>query len=198
MQMIPMAIGQGLNNAQYRNRGQSTGLLGGPGAIDGTAQSWYNAVDPFNFSGKASSGHGLDNIIDPGNVWGLNQAANPYGPGGVGGGAGGMPGGTLPNLGSSTLVPQMPGGTFRGPALGHGRYNDMAALSAGQLFDPTTHAHPASPSLMPLVPGGKGSMAGGGHEPMPGSGHAGVGSSLNVPAGNSDFLKYLQDRGVGV
>lgn len=161
MQMIPMAIGQGLNNAQYRNRGQSTGLLGGPGAIDGTAQSFYNFLDPANFTGKASSGHVLANFFDPGNVFGFNQAANPYGPGGVPGGAGGMSGSALPNLGDATLMARMPGGAFQRPDMSGGRFNDMAALGAGRLFNPAMPQRPlggvsGSKGAVGQTPGGAG------------------------------------------
>ena len=138
-------LGAALNSGAARNAGQSSGLLGGPGAIDGSMQSFWNIADPANLTGNASSGHILSNIFDPGNVFGMNQAANPYGPGGVGsqnGTNGGVPS-VLPNLGAHSMIPQTPQGGFMplgqtNPTGGNGGgiFNQMAANSAGPLFSP--------------------------------------------------------------
>jgi hypothetical protein len=154
-----MAIGQELSNANYRNQGQSTGLLGGPGAIDGTAQSFWNLADPANLTGKASSGHVLANIFDPGNVFGLNQAANPYGPGGVpGAGANGTPTTlpTLPGVGAPKIYDPNSFGGYA--ALGAGPYNKMASQMAGKVYKPTlmNPVPAAGKGLVAGPPGGKG------------------------------------------
>lgn len=138
MQAGMMAGSQLLNNAQYRNRGQQTGFLGGPGAIDGTSQSFYNLLDPFDTTGKASSGHALSNILDPGNVFGFNQAANPN--------SGSPADAGLPNLGMAYLTPKMPGGTFQPIHNGTGTFNAMAATGAG--------GRTFNPSGPPMMPGG--------------------------------------------
>lgn len=131
---IPMAIGGLQSGAQARNSGQSSGLLGGPNAIDGSMQSFYNIGDPFNLTGKASSGHALSNILDPGNVFGFNQAANPNA--GQNGANGGVPS-VLPNLGAASMIPQMPMGHFQSFNGGGGPFNQMAANSmGGQVFNP--------------------------------------------------------------
>lgn len=131
MQGGAMAGGQLLNNAQSRNNGQQTGFLGGHGAIDGTSQSFYNLGDPFNLTGKASSGHAISNILDPGNVLGFNQAANPNGQDI----SGSM---QFPNLGAASMIPQMPGGSFQPLHNGAGAYNNMAAIGAGgKTFNPS-------------------------------------------------------------
>lgn len=131
MQGGQMAGSQLLNNAQYRNNGQQTGFLGGPGAIDGTGQSFWNSADPFNTLGHSSSGHALSNFFDPGNVLGFNQAANPNGQAGANGGM-------FPNLGAASLIPQMPGGSFQPIHNGSGMYNNMAAIGAGgRTFNPS-------------------------------------------------------------
>lgn len=133
--LFTAGVGGALSSGQARNAGQSTGLLGGPGAIDGTAQSFWNLADPFNTTGHASSGHVLSNILDPGNIFGQNQAANPYGPGGVGS-QGGVPS-VLPNLGAASMIPQMPQGAFQRLNGGGGIFNQMAANSmGGQIFNP--------------------------------------------------------------
>lgn len=138
MQAGVAAGSQELGNAQARNNGQQTGLLGGSGAIDGTGQSLWNAVDPGNISGHSSSGHILSNVLDPGNVLGFNQAANPNG-------APGAPQTSFPNLGAASMIPQMPGGAFQAISEGGGPYNKMASQGAGGLmFNPG-----ASPKGMP-------------------------------------------------
>ena len=43
---------------------------------------------------------------------------------------------TLPNLGASTLIPQMPSGAFL-PTQGGGGYNGMAQQAAGPLYNPS-------------------------------------------------------------
>lgn len=138
-----------LSNGQLRNNGQQTGFLGGPGAIDGTAQSFYNLADPLNLSGNASSGHALSNILDPGNVLGFNQAANPNGPNGAGNG--GIPS-VLPNLGANTLIPHAPQGRFMPVQMGGGMFNNMANQGAGPLFNPA--AMPAAPAMVRKPPPG--------------------------------------------
>lgn len=135
-----------LSNGQLRNSGQQTGFLGGPGAIDGTAQSFYNLADPLNLSGKASSGHALSNILDPGNVLGFNQAANPNGPNGAG--KGGIPS-VLPNLGANTLIPHTPQGRFMPVQTGGGTFNNMANQGAGPLFNPAARPVQQTPTTAP-------------------------------------------------
>lgn len=146
---------QAANNASIRNQGGNAGFLGGPGAIDGSAQSFWNLADPANLTGHASSGHILSNILDPGNVFGQNQAANPLGRNGANG-ANGVPS-VLPNLGAASMIPQTPQGGFMplgqtNPMGGQtpGIFNQMAAQSAGQLFNPSLN----SPS--PFISNGKG------------------------------------------
>lgn len=140
MQGGMMAGSQLMNNAQARNNGQQTGFLGGSGAIDGTSQSLWNAIDPGNISGHSSSGHILSNVIDPGNVFGFNQAANPNGQAGAGNA-------TFPNLGAASMIPQAPGGAFQHIHNGAGTYNNMAATGAGGLaFNPSANAGGPKPS----------------------------------------------------
>lgn len=130
MQAGIAAGSQELNNAQARNNGQQTGLLGGPGAIDGTATSFWNQADPFNTLGHSSSGHALSNIFDPGNIFGMNQAANPNSQAGAGSNM-------FPNLGAASLIPKMPVGAFVPIHNGTGIYNNMAAQGAGGMtFNP--------------------------------------------------------------
>lgn len=125
-----MAAGQdAMNSASIRNQGGQAGFLGGPGAIDGTTQSVWNLADPFNTTGRASSGHVLSNILDPGNIFGQNQAANP-----LNGARGGQT--TMPNLGAASMIPAMPGGSFGMSSQGTDPFNAMANQSAGQLFTP--------------------------------------------------------------
>jgi hypothetical protein len=61
-----------------------------------------------------------------------------------------FPSGTagLPNLGASTLMPLRPYGAFQAPQLGGGYFNNMAAQSAGPLFNPGVGA-PAWPGTKP-------------------------------------------------
>lgn len=147
--MIPMAIGGALSGAQARDSGKSSGLLGGPNAIDGSMQSFINLADPANIFGGSSSGHIISNILDPGNLFGFNQAANPNaGQNGQNGIAGGVPS-VLPNLGAQSMIPQMPQGGFMplgqtNPMGGNGGgiFNQMAANSAGQIFNPSPQFTP--------------------------------------------------------
>lgn len=133
MQAIPAVGSQELNNAQLRNNGQQTGLLGGSGAIDGSMQSFKNLADPANIFGGSSSGHLASNILDPGNVLGFNQAANPNGQPGM------QSPGMFPNLGAQSMIPMMPGGAFQNIHNGSG-YNYMAAQGAGgKMFNPSVN-----------------------------------------------------------
>jgi hypothetical protein len=142
--MIPAVGSAALSGAQTRNQGGQSGLLGGSGAIDGSSQSLWNALDPANISGKASSGHILSNILDPGNVLGQNQAANPLGQNGSNS-AGGVPN-VLPNLGAASMIPQMPQGSFQNFSGGPGIYNQMAAQSmGGQMFNPGAQSPQTTP-----------------------------------------------------
>lgn len=150
--LIPMAIGGLQSGAQARNSGQSSGFLGGPNAIDGSTQSLWNAIDPGNISGHSSSGHILSNVFDPGNVFGFNQAANPNaGQNGANSANGGVPS-VLPNLGASSMIPQMPGGAFQPFNGGGGPFNQMAAQSAGgQMFNPAGQQNPQQQGF--FIPG---------------------------------------------
>ena len=162
--MIPAAGSAALGNAGIRNQGGQAGFLGGPGAIDGSAQSFLNLADPANLTGNASSGHILSNILDPGNVLGQNQAANPLGPNGANAqnGGSGVPS-VLPNLGPMSLIPHRPQGAFQPYSSSTDPYNQMAAQSmGGMVFNPAVNPQPQ------IGPGGKGGV------PMMGAPHSGV------------------------
>lgn len=147
--LIPMAVGIGQSNAQ--RYGGNSGF--------GTGQSFINALDPLNLSGKASSSV-LGNVVDPGNVMGLNMgmATNPRLGGGVAssGGAAGVPS-VLPNLG---LNPRLYSpNSFVNPVLSGGSWNQQAQQLAGPVYSPTVMgsvvappgaAGTGSPSQMPV------------------------------------------------
>lgn len=144
--LIPTAVGIGQSNAQ--RYGGNSGF--------GTGQSFINALDPLNLSGKASSSV-LGNIVDPGNVMGLNMgmATNPRLSGGAAspGGAAGMPS-VLPNLG---INPQLYNPTtFVNPTLGGGSWNQQAQQLAGPVYSPMVMAPAAVPAT---IPPGSGSLA---------------------------------------
>ncbi len=154
MQLIPMAVGMGQQAAQNPNAS-----IGGQGGFG------LDKVDPI---GKWIVGKGGD----PYNLYG--EKDNPgalFFPSSMPG-SGGVPG-ALPNLGAQSLIPRAPGGAFMPPNLNGGRYNDMAALSAGPLFNPSagpggsggkggSQGSVGQVPPMPLAPGGKGGMTGSG------------------------------------
>lgn len=151
--LIPMAGSAALQNAQIRNQGGQAGWLGGPGAIDGSAQSFWNLADPANLTGKASSGHILSNILDPGNVLGMNQAANPNGANEANAmnDTTGMPA-ILPTLAGVGAPKTYDPNSFSGYTnLGAGPYNQMASQMAGPVYSPTL--------MQPTAPPGKGMTA---------------------------------------
>jgi len=182
MQLIPMAVGMGQQAAQNPNAS-----IGGQGGLG------LDKIDPI---GKWIVGKGGD----PYNLYG--EKDNPgalFFPSSTGTGNLNT---TLPNLGASTLMPRLPGGSFQAPQLTGGKFNQMAQSGAGPLFNPS-------------APGGKGSVAGGsggkgapgqaaslqigrGNEPtmpiFPMSRAKTVG--MSIPAGNSsDLMQLLQQRG---
>lgn len=143
--LIPTAIGIGESNAQ--RYGGNSGF--------GTGQSFINALDPLNLSGKASSSV-LGNLVDPGNVMGLNMgmATNPRLGGGAtpSAGASGVPG-VLPNLG---LNPRLyDPNSFVNPAAGNGPWNQQAQQLAGPVYAPL----PMPPAGLPAtIPSGVASL----------------------------------------
>lgn len=141
--LIPTAIGIGESNAQ--RYGGNSGF--------GTGQSFINALDPLNLSGKASSSV-LGNLVDPGNVMGLNMgmATNPRLGGGPAAGASGAPG-VLPNLG---ITPRLyDPNSFVNPAAANGPWNQQAQQLAGPVYSPL----PMAPAGMPVaIPTGAGSL----------------------------------------
>lgn len=149
--LIPTAVGIGESNAQ--RYGGNSGF--------GTGQSFINALDPLNLSGKASSSV-LGNVLDPGNVMGLNMgmATNPRLGGGASlNGASGVPG-TLPNLG---LNPRMYNPTtFVNPALGGGPWNQQAQQLVGSSYSPTLMGPMRTPAPSPVpMPMGMWAISGG-------------------------------------
>ena len=190
--MIPTAIMQGANNASIRNQGGQSGFLGGPGAIDGSAQSFWNLADPANLSGNASSGHILSNILDPGNVFGQNQAANPLGPNGSNLQNGGVPS-VLPNLGAQSMIPHIPQGGFMplgqaNPMGGNGGgiFNQMAANSAGPIFNPGSQFTPQPKGASQTPPASQLIQAG--NYPLYSLGHIGMSTHLASPY-NRQFMQ---------
>lgn len=132
--LIPTAVGIGESNAQ--RHGGNSGF--------GTGQSFINALDPLNLSGKASSSV-LGNVLDPGNVMGLNMgmATNPrLGGGAASAGASGVPS-VLPTLG---LNPRMyDPNSFMPPVLSGGPWNQQAQQLAGPVYSPTVMGAKGTP-----------------------------------------------------
>lgn len=143
--LIPMAVGIGENNAQ--RHGGNSGF--------GTGQSFINALDPLNLSGKASSSV-LGNVLDPGNVIGLNMgmATNPRLGGGASTAAASSVPGTLPNLG---INPRLYNPTsFMNPALSGGQWNQQAQGLAGPVYSPTVLSGKGSQTgQMPMAAPGR-------------------------------------------
>lgn len=161
--LIPTAIGLGESNAQ--RYGGNSGF--------GTGQSFINALDPLNLSGKASSSV-LGNVVDPGNVMGLNMgmATNPRLGGGAAspGGAAGVPS-VLPNLGINPRIYNP--NSFVNPATGGGLWNQQAQQLAGSVYSPTAIGASAIPT---------GATAGtGGPTRLPISAWAGFGGNPTLP-----------------
>lgn len=147
--LIPTAVGIGESNAQ--RYGGNSGF--------GTGQSFINALDPLNLSGKASSSV-LGNVLDPGNVMGLNMgmATNPRLGGGTSlNGAAGVPG-ALPNLGINPR-PYNPN-SFVNPVLSGGPWNQQAQQLAGPVYSPKLMGPMRAPSPVPM-PIGIWAMSGG-------------------------------------
>jgi len=128
MQMIP-----GLAMAGQQNANQEGGQSG-----FGTLQSFKNVADPADLFGGSSSKSVFGNIIDPGNVWGMNP--DMAGPKSSSGTPSVLP--MLPGVGAPQLYdPNSFGGYAK---LGAGPYNAMAAQMAGRVYDPRLLAGPVN------------------------------------------------------
>ncbi len=113
------------------------------GGTSAQPQSLWNVGDPANLFGHSSSASISSNILDPGDVLGLNPAASgvPQAPG--------VPG-VLPNLGAASLMPRLAQGAFVAPTTGGGTFNSMAQMLAGPLFNPSVKVS-AIPAVQPNV-----------------------------------------------
>lgn len=105
------------------------------GGTSAQPQSAWNLGDPANLFGHSSSSSIMQNIIDPGDVLGLNPEASGLAK------APGVPS-VLPNLGGRSTMPSRPYGSFTAPSRGGGLFNAMAAQAAGPLFNPGVGAPP--------------------------------------------------------
>lgn len=110
-----------------------------PGANVGSSWS-QNFLDKFDPIGKFGTGL----LGDPWNVYGQKNNPNAliFPSSTNANGLGNIPS-VLPNLGDASMIPKMPGGAFMplgqtNPIGGNGGgpFNDMAAFSAGNMFNP--------------------------------------------------------------
>ncbi|MFI4920338.1 MAG: hypothetical protein ACHQAZ_01710 [Gammaproteobacteria bacterium] len=115
------------------------------GGTSAQPQSFWNVGDPANLFGHSSSSSLSSNILDPGDVLGLNPAASgvPQAPG--------VPK-VLPNLGAASMMPRLPQGAFVAPSTGGGAFNSMAQALAGPLFNPSIPVKAAPQARTNLTP----------------------------------------------
>ncbi len=127
------------------------------GSIMGAGQQNANnpGVDYGGLSGFLSKMDPIGNKIteiggDPLNIYGHKNNPNALlFPGGQNPNANGVPS-VLPNLGTSSMMPQMPMGSFQQFNGGGGPFNQMAANSmGGQIFNPKGGNMPQSNQQIP-------------------------------------------------
>lgn len=154
--MLPMATqAAGQNNTQG-GKGALSSPWGGSGM---DLQRGMGILDPLNISGQGGMSKGsLQAFLDPAGIdsgsYGLNLFGKRPDPNSMMNG--GVPS-VLPNLGINA---QSPHGGFMPVQQGGGLYNQMAANSAGRLFNPSLGQ--PSPSMgvkgSPGAPGAKGNV----------------------------------------